>query len=181
MIQMRALITGGPGSGCSSTASRIAEILGVWHFDSDAYFHKPTDPPYQEPRSAEERRELAERDLEPCPSWILSGSVATWGMKDLRLSHGIVLDVGGAVRLKRLAVRERVRFGERIEAGGDMREEHEGFMEWAKAYEARTGPGRNLETDVKYVNSRCRTGWVVREDMSLDETCELVRRFLANT
>ncbi|MCB1210680.1 MAG: hypothetical protein KDK97_15220 [Verrucomicrobiales bacterium] len=175
---MRAIITGGPGAGCTSTAARVAAMLGVLHFDSDAYFHKPTDPPYQEPYSPEERRARIARDLQAQDSWILSGSVATWGLADLGLTHGVVLDVGGPVRLARLAQRERARFAGRIEVGGDMREEHESFMAWAEGYEARNDWGRNLPTDLAFVRAECPLVSVIREQLEFEETCEVVRRFL---
>lgn len=177
---MRALVTGGPGSGCTSTAAWIAERLGLVHFDSDSYFHKPTEPPYQEQYSPEERRELIGRDLEAVPDWILSGSVATWGLADLQLSHGVILEVGSAVRLERLARRERERFGARIEVGGDLQGEHEDFMKWAADYESRSERGRNLKTDLEFLGGSSAKVLEIREDLAFDETCGLVCEFLTN-
>ena len=37
--------------------------------------------------------------------------------------------------MARLEIRERERFGSRIEAGGDMYETHRDFMQWAEAYD----------------------------------------------
>jgi|APTNR8051073442_1049403.scaffolds.fasta_scaffold16423_3 adenylate kinase family enzyme len=176
---MRAIITGGPGAGCTSTAARVAAVLGVGHFDSDAYFHKPTDPPYQEQFSAEERRELLGRDLQVGDSWIISGSIATWGLPELGLTHGVVLAVGAAVRLERLAQRERARFAARIEVGGDMRDEHESFMAWAGGYETRNDRGRNLPTDQEFVCAHSQSSLVIREALGFEETCDVVRQFLA--
>jgi adenylate kinase family enzyme len=174
---VRALVTGGPGSGCTSTAAWIAERLGLVHFDSDSYFHKATEPPYQEQYSPEERRELMGRDLEAVSDWILSGSVATWGLGDLQLSHGVMLDVGSAVRLKRLSRRERERFGARIEVGGDLRAEHEDFMKWAEGYESRSERGRNLKTDLEFLRGSSAKVLEIREDLDFDETCGLVCEF----
>lgn len=39
------------------------------------------------------------------------------------------------IRIERLHQREYQRFGRRIEAGGDMFDNHKEFIEWAKAYD----------------------------------------------
>jgi adenylate kinase family enzyme len=174
------LITGGPGSGCTSTAAWLAERLGLAHFDSDHYFHKPSDPPFQEQYSPEERRERIGRDLRAEQAWILSGSVATWGLEGLQPTHGIILDVGSAVRLQRLARRERERFGDRLEAGGDLHAEHAEFMQWAEGYEIRTDRGRNLKTDFGFLVGNTPRLLEICEELVFGETCELVCEFLAN-
>jgi adenylate kinase family enzyme len=175
---VRVLITGGPGSGCTSTASWIAARLGLVHLDSDHYFHKPTDPPYQEQYSPEERRERLGGDLQAAPAWILSGSVATWGLPDLQATHGIILDVGSKVRLRRLVQRERERFGVRLDGGGDLQAEHEEFMRWAESYESREGRGRNLKTDFEFLVANTSQLLEIRDDLPFGKTCELVREFL---
>ncbi|MCW1926407.1 hypothetical protein OKA05_27900 [Luteolibacter arcticus] len=183
---LRALITGGPGSGCTTTAAWIAQHLGLAHFDSDRYFHKPTDPPYQEQYSPEERRELITRDLgldlkthaATSSAWILSGSVASWGLTGLAPTHGILLDIGPAARITRLAQRERQRFGTRLDPGGDLHAEHHDFMKWAEAYELRSDRGRNLTTDHAFLISSCPHLLHLREDLPFPTACERVREFL---
>lgn len=175
---VRVLITGGPGSGCTSTAAWIAERLGLVHFDSDHYFHKPTDPPYQEQYSPEERRERLGGDLQAAPAWILSGSVATWGLPDLEATHGIILNVGSQVRLRRLVQRERERFGIRLDAGGDLQGEHEDFIRWAEGYESREERGRNLKTDLEFLRKTTPHLLQIREDLAFAKVYELVREFL---
>lgn len=181
-MPIRALITGGPGSGCTTTAAWIAERLGLIHFDSDHYFHKPTDPPFQEQYSPEERRGLITRELHTRSEspWILSGSVATWGLdlSGLGLTHGIILDVGCAERLKRLALRERARFGARLDPGGDLHAEHLDFMEWARGYETRTDHGRNFGTDRQFVVASCPEVLHIHENLSHEATCGRVLEFL---
>lgn len=147
---MRILITGGPGSGCSSTALLVAEMLGLPVYDSDEFFHKPTNPPFQEQYSKEERWQLATEHLCGDSGWVLAGSVSTWELPHLSLTHAILLDMGKEVRMQRLLEREQSRFGTRILPGGDMHEEHELFMPWAAGYEERKNHGRNLTTDTAF-------------------------------
>ena len=112
---MRILISGGPGSGCTSTAKLIGAVLGLPVFDCYAYFHKPTDPPFQEQYPPDERRQLIAGDLDATSDWILSGSIAIWHV-DLPIVHfGVFLDTPKEERLRRLRLRECERFGSRID------------------------------------------------------------------
>ncbi|MGJ8634546.1 MAG: hypothetical protein ACSHX7_11580 [Luteolibacter sp.] len=175
---MRAIITGGPGSGCTSTASFISKKFDIPHFDTDSYFHKPSDPPYQQQFSAEERRNLITTDLRKQESWILSGSVATWDLPDPRFTHGIILDPGTPVRLKRLVLREQANFGKRILPEGDMHQTHLKFMEWAEGYELRKATGRNLVTDTGFIIRSCLQHIAIPENPSFEETCLTIGSFL---
>jgi adenylate kinase family enzyme len=152
---LRVLLSGGPGSGCTSTARALSQHLRLPMFDSDSYFHKPTNPPFQEQYTPAERRNLLSAALSAAPGWILSGSVATWGIDPLQPTHAIFLNTPREVRLERLLQRQRNQFGTRIDPGGDMHEEHESFMQWAAGYEDRTGAGRNQMTDRAFLKAHC--------------------------
>lgn len=178
---MHILISGGPGSGCTSTAEILGKQLGLPVLDSDSYFHKPTEPPFQEQYSPEERRVLLGSALASGPGWILSGSVATWGLDQLEPTHGIFLDIPGEVRQRRLMDRQRNRFGPRIDSGGDMHEEHESFMAWAAGYEDRSGPGRNLKTDQSFLEDRCGHFLAITEDHATEEIVRRIICFLTHS
>lgn len=152
---MRVLISGGPGAGCTSTARLIGAGLGLPVFDSDTFFHKPTDPPFQEPYAPDERRRLLAAALEETSDWILSGSVATWGLDLPAVHFGVFLAPDKEERLRRLDLRERERFGSRIDPGGDLHSGNRDFREWATGYEDRPGSGRNLSTDRSFLVAQC--------------------------
>jgi adenylate kinase family enzyme len=176
---MRILISGGPGSGCTSTADALGRQLGLPVFDSDSYFHKPSDPPFQEQYTPDERRVLLGAALKAERGWILSGSVATWGLDLLEPTHGVFLDIPTEVRLHRLINRQRNQFGPRIDSGGDMQEEHESFMEWAAGYEERSGPGRNSATDRVFLEAHCGQVLVISEDQGMVEIVSRIISFLS--
>ena len=165
---MCVLISGGPGAGCTSTAKLIGAEFDLPVFDSDTFFHKPTDPPFQEQYSPDERRELLLSELNVFSGWILSGSIATWGLDLLPVQFGVFLDTPRDERLRRLALRERERFGERIDAGGDLYTENKDFMEWASGYEARSGRGRNRGTDRDFIKQQCNHFIEIHQPQSLD-------------
>ena len=177
---MHLLISGGPGSGCTSTAKLIGTELGLSVFDTDTFFHKPTDPPFQEQYSPEERRMLLSATLEASSDWILSGSIATWDLNLPTVNFGAFLDTPKAERLRRLELRERERFGSRIDVGGDLHTENENFMVWASAYEDRSGIGRNKNTDRDFLIQNCDYCIEIGLSQSLDEVASEILDFLAN-
>ena len=178
MDAFQLLITGGPGAGATTAGRAISEVLGVPCFDSDDYFHKPTDPPYQEQYTKEERSTLLRESFLGSPSWILSGSISAWGIQDIVFSHAVVLNIGTQVRINRLKQRERERFGVRIDKGGDMYDEHTGFMNWAMHYESGELEGRSLPVERKFLESNCKRVLEVDRELSIAELVKLVRKFL---
>ncbi|MEK7951958.1 AAA family ATPase [Luteolibacter soli] len=178
---MRILISGGPGSGCTSTAEILGKQLGLPVFDSDSYFHKPTDPPFQEQYTPDERRDLLDSALKSQPDWILSGSVATWGLPSLEPTHGIFLDIPKEVRLDRLLNRQKNQFGSRIDPGGDMQEEHESFIEWAAGYDDRTGSGRNATTDRSFLETHCGHLLAIAKNQAMEDLVLEITSFLTRT
>jgi len=68
----RIKIIGASGVGKTTLGDALASRLGIRHFDSDAYYHFPTDPPYRLQRDPVERCALLERDLSACENWIPS-------------------------------------------------------------------------------------------------------------
>jgi adenylate kinase family enzyme len=176
---MRVLISGGPGAGCTSTAKLIGARLGLPVFDSDSFFHKPTDPPFQKQYSPDERRQLAMAALNASSDWILSGSVATWGLNLPTVHFGAFLDTPKEERLRRLELRERERFGSRIDLGGDLHSENKNFMAWASGYEECAGRGRNRDTDRVFLVQHCDHFIEIGPSRSLDEVASEICRFLA--
>lgn len=166
---MRILITGGPGSGCTSTAKRIGDDLNVQVIDSDTFFHKPTDPPFQEQYTPDERRERLSAELSSSRSWILSGSIATWGLELETVQFGVFLGVPKEERMQRLIQRERERFGTRIDFGGDLHDENQNFMLWAGDYEMRRGKGRNRNTDLEFLCHHCERFFEIEEVAGMDQ------------
>jgi adenylate kinase family enzyme len=130
-------VFGASGSGCTTLGRALAERLDCVNLDSDTYFWLPSDPPFQQMRDREERRVLLGADLQQHESWTLSGSISGWGDVFIPLFDLVVfLWVPPAVRLTRLAERERRRFGaEALAPGGVMHENHATFMAWAAEYD----------------------------------------------
>jgi adenylate kinase family enzyme len=177
---MRIFISGGPGAGCTSTAKLIGAELGLPVFDSDTFFHKPTDPPFLEQYSPDERRQFITAAIDATSDWILSGSIATWEIDLPTVHFGVFLDPPKDERLRRLDLRERERYGSRIDLGGDLHSENTDFMDWASGYENRSGTGRNRNTDRAFLVQRCDSFVEIKHCKSIFDVASEIRDFLVN-
>lgn len=137
-------VIGASGTGKSTLAKALSVHLRAPLFESDDYFHLPSDPPYQKQRPLEERLRLIKRDLGGDSSWVLSGCVAGWG-EDPGITYSLVvfLYLPPPLRRERLRARERARFGARILPNGDMHSTHEEFMGWTAGYDSGASGGGN--------------------------------------
>lgn len=140
-------VIGASGTGKSTLAKALSLRLGVPLFESDDYYHLPSDPPYSRQRPVEERLKLIKRDLGGNSSWVLSGCVAGWGA-DPGIAYSLVvfLYLPPPLRLERLRSREQARFGARIQPGGDMHAAHLEFMDWTAGYDSGASGGGNTLT-----------------------------------
>jgi len=133
---VRVHVFGASGSGTTTLGRTLAERLGVRFFDGDDYFWQATEPPFTVQRPRDERAALLLRDVTGTGEWVLSGSMIGWGdalVSDFTLA--VYLRIPPDVRMQRIAMRERERYGARIEAGGDMHEQSQAFLEWARRYD----------------------------------------------
>jgi adenylate kinase family enzyme len=127
---------GASGSGTTTLAKALSSKLGLPHFDSDDYYWEKTNPPYTTKRTIQDRLRLLTEDLGKSDSWILSGSLVSWGEPLMsQFTQVVFLYIPQDVRIGRILEREKSRHGSRIEAGGDMYQQHLEFIEWAKKYD----------------------------------------------
>ena len=130
-------IVGASGSGTTSLAVEIARRYGYRHLGTDDYYWLRTVPPYREKRPEEERLALLRQAFSESKSWVLSGSLCGWGDPLISEFELVVfLVVPTPVRLARLLVRERARYGQQaIASGGELHGAHAEFLDWAGRYD----------------------------------------------
>ncbi len=137
MTARRLHLLGASGSGTTTLGRALAQRLACPHFDTDDYFWLPTEPKFEQIRDVPVRQALLGNDLEHHDAWVLSGSLCGWGdlfipLFDLVLFCAVPSDV----RMARLRVRERERYGEEaIAPGGRLRTKYEAFIAWAESYD----------------------------------------------
>ena len=129
-------IYGASGSGTTTLGRKICDGLGYIFIDTDDYFWMPTDPKYQIKRDKQERIMLMKEVIEESDNVVISGSLVDWGDELIPLFTLVIrLVTDTAIRIERLKNRERENFGSRIDVGGDMYENHQQFIGWAKNYD----------------------------------------------
>lgn len=128
-------IYGASGAGTSTLGRKICEELGYTFMDTDDYFWLPTDPKYTAKRERTERITMMKSDIRKADHLVIAGSLVDWGDELIPLfSLAVRVETDTAVRIDRLKLREKKAFGNRIEKGGDMYQNHLEFLEWAAAY-----------------------------------------------
>lgn len=170
----RVHVTGASGAGTTTLGRALAQRLAVPHFDTDDFFWLPTEPPFQHARERGRRLALLEEMLGERRGWVLSGALDGWGDPlASRFDLVVWLDTPSATRLKRLAARERTRYGRAALApDGAMYEQHRAFLDWAASYDTRTDDGRGRRRHEQWLAGL--TCKVLRLDGS-SPTRELVR------
>ena len=143
---------GASGSGTTTLGEELARRLGVLHLDTDRFYWKPTEPPFLESHPAEERIRAIDTEIGDRSSWVLSGSLCSWGDPLIeRFTLAIFLQLDPVVRLERLRLRERERYGVRIDRSGEMYEQHREFMAWAESYDHALAPVRSRDLHERWM------------------------------
>ncbi|WP_223871511.1 hypothetical protein [Candidatus Dactylopiibacterium carminicum] len=123
---------------------------------------------------------MIERDIRDEARWVLSGSLCSWGGPLLPyFTLAVFLSLDPAVRMARIAAREQTRYGDRLEPGGDMRQQHLEFMAWASSYDHARAPVRSFDLHERWMTTlHCP---VIRLDSAepVEHLCDAVLRQMA--
>ena len=142
---MRILVTGAAGSGTSTIGARLAESLQATFQEADDLYWLPTDPPFKEKRSQDERLRLLLAQFTQHPRIVVSGSLMGWGAQVEEAFNLIVfLHAPTALRLERIKQRELHLFG-------FVRPE---FIQWAAQYDEGGMAGRSLARHTSWLGQR---------------------------
>jgi adenylate kinase family enzyme len=133
---MKIHILGASGSGTTTLGIKLAKSLNISHFDSDDFFWEKTDPPFTKQTEIPIRLLKLISTLSEYDSWILSGSIMDWGNILIpEFDYVVFVFLNNEIRMKRLLIREKERYGSRINNGNDMFNTHNEFMNWASKYD----------------------------------------------
>ncbi len=129
-------IYGAAGSGTSTLGRYISEKSDYFFMDTDDYFWEPTNPPYTTKRNRSARIKLMKADIEKYDNVVIAGSLVGWGDELILLfTLAIRIKTDTSIRIDRLKIREREKYGSRIDIGGDMHDNHIEFINWAASYD----------------------------------------------
>lgn len=129
-------IYGASGSGTSTLGLAMQEKVGFFHLDTDDVYWLKTNPPFTKKREVYQRLEIMKQAIQEHANIVITGSLCGWGDELIDYFNLVIrLHTPTSLRLYRLQQREFLRFGARIQHGGDMEEEHQNFMQWASEYD----------------------------------------------
>jgi len=141
---MRIHLFGASGSGVTTLGEALAARLSIPYFDADQYYWLPTEPPFEIRRDPVERNHLLKADIDRHSSWIIGGSLDTWGSDWQTLFDLVVfLWIPAEIRIQRLWQREIERYGPGIQQNPEQRQRSEAFIEWASGYDSGLQKGRS--------------------------------------
>ena len=142
-------IYGASGAGSTTLGEAIAKECNGTQFDTDYYFLKH----YEE---HQKRMDEMLNDIKACKSnlIVITGSFWNWKCDYSELleyiDYYIRMVLNHDVRMQRLEKREKERYGNRIEEGGDLFEVNKQRIEWASSYDTGGIEGRSLKAHVHY-------------------------------
>ncbi|QBY55045.1 hypothetical protein [Cupriavidus oxalaticus] len=162
---MHILITGAAGSGTSTLAQAVALCNPARVLESDDFFWRPTNSPYQEKFGAEERAAALLTAVRASGETVVAGAVIGWGHE---LEHAfdlvVFLYLPTDIRVARLRRREELRFGK-----ADPE-----FLDWAAQYDAGTAEGRTLARHREWLRHVTCSVLCLERDESVDERLKQV-------
>jgi adenylate kinase family enzyme len=154
MKNIKIHIFGASGSGVSTLGRELALQLQIPFYDADDFYWKLTNPPFVEANPLEERKELLKNAVLINPSWVVSGTLVSWGdFIQSEFDFAIYLYAPIEVRIQRIKKREYEKFGSRIEVGGDMYEGHLKFLAWAAQYDEGHCGGRSKKKHEEWIKT----------------------------
>ncbi len=172
-------IYGASGSGTSTIGKYISDKLGFYFMDTDDYFWQATNPPYTIKRNISERLSMMKKDINEHEKVVISGSLVDWGDELIPLfSLAIRVETDTNRRIERLMRREREHFGDRIDTGGDMYENHQEFLNWAAAYDDGGLDMRSKAKHDEWQMKLCCKHIIVDGSLPLEKNFQMIQSYL---
>lgn len=142
---MKIIIFGASGAGTSTLAKVFARENGYLHLEADSYYWLKTERPFETRRDPAERNKLFLGDLNSHDKVVVAGSIFNWdqGMSGL-FDFAVFLWLPPEIRMQRLMLREKQRYGSLLESDPWLKKENAAFITWASRYDEPGFPSRSL-------------------------------------
>jgi len=151
---MKILVFGASGCGKTSLAKEIAKRTNSTHLDSDDYYWKKTEIPFQEKVPPQERNQNIRRDFEKTSNVIVSGSLVNWGAAwQTAFDLAVFITLEQTERIERLKKREIERYGNQLLTNTKISETSNAFLHWAHHYDNPCFNGTTLEVHTQWITS----------------------------
>lgn len=172
---MKIHIFGASGSGVTTLGEELSANLQIPYFDTDFYYWEKSEPPFTIRRNPELRNEMIITDMEPHKSWILGGSVISWGDHLFQpFDLAVFLWVPQTVRIERLRKREFQRYGDIIYNDPVRNRQYLDFIEWATGYDSGGTTSRTIESHEKWMSELDTPVLQLRDDLTIEQRLKLI-------
>lgn len=161
-------IYGASGAGSTTLGEELTKVTEAAQFDTDLYFWKHYEKP-------QKRMDDMFNDIKQCSKQIIviTGSFWNWECEYSDLIKCIDLYVrvmlNHDIRMDRLVKREKKRYGNRIESGGDLYEVNKERIEWANKYDEGGIEMRSLKAHKYYEKLYNVNPIIVNSENTVDE------------
>ncbi|QDW21479.1 AAA family ATPase [Flavobacterium sp. KBS0721] len=178
---MKIMIMGASGAGATTLGNSFVKNNDCFlHLDSDEYFWKKTDPPFQEARISDERNLLFESDFYSQENVVVTGSIFRWktDYKDL-FDLVVLLYIPQKIRLQRLAEREISRNGNKILFDEKLNAKYKAFLAWAAEYDLEENTtSRSFKQQKQWLTEVECTTLFLDGDLTVKERLELLQNYI---
>jgi len=172
-------IFGSSGSGSTTLARAISQRYSYHFIDTDDAIWEETDPPFNIRKSDQLAFEYLNNEVTLFPKSVISGAFVGWG--DSLKNHVdlfVYMHLPLNIRLERIKIRERNRFHERVEPGGDLYLQHLDFLNWVSLYEELDESRRSQKQHIQWLKNVKQPIIEVYEEKTIDELIEIIRPYL---
>ena len=132
------MVCGLNGSGKSTLGAALADALGYHFIDNENLFFTRTaqNEPYANPRTREEAEVLLAEEVRRHENFVFAAVRGDYGAAVLPLYRlAVLIEVPKDIRMQRIRHRSFMKFGERMQPGGDLYASEEEFFRFAEARE----------------------------------------------
>jgi adenylate kinase family enzyme len=171
---MKIVIFGASGSGATTLGKELGKLIQYVHLDSDDYYWKMTEPPYQEKIPLEERIHSLITDFSKNQNVILSGSLVSWGpFWHTAFDLAVFLYLPPAIRMARLQKRELERNKDRLQTSLTETITRE-FMDYVRHYDNPDFTGRSLTIHNQWIKLLSCPVLRIEGDVPFDNRMEII-------
>lgn len=127
------IVFGANGSGKTTLGCELAQVLKFKHIDVEDYYFERSDIFYQNPRAKDDVIDLMLADIKKYGSFVLSGVTGDYGEEIVSMYNlAVFLSAPIDLRMERIKKRAIDKHGERALLNGDLYENTEKFIEFAR-------------------------------------------------
>jgi adenylate kinase family enzyme len=145
LYAMKIHILGASCAGATTLGEALSARLNIPFFDTDHFFWEKSAIPYTIKRDAVIRNQMLKNELSQTESYIVSGSLVSWGEEWKQMFDlAVFLYLPKEIRMERLVKREIERYGNNIYDDPLRHKLFLEFIDWASKYDDRSFTGRNI-------------------------------------